>query len=57
MPIYGRHFQPGQLQFITTSTYRRARLFTCPRFCQIIAGWRIAQLCGSCVDVLITHRV
>jgi hypothetical protein len=22
MPIYGRHFVPGQLQFITTSTYR-----------------------------------
>jgi len=27
MPIYRRHFQPGQLQFITTSTYRRTRLF------------------------------
>ena len=27
MPLYGRHFEPGQLQFITTSTYRRARLF------------------------------
>lgn len=33
MPIYGRHFSPGQLQFITTSTYRRSRLFTCQRFC------------------------
>ncbi len=33
MPIYGRHFEPGQLQFITTSTYRRSRLFTCQRFC------------------------
>jgi len=32
MPIYGRHFEPGQLQFITTSTYRRSRLFTCQRF-------------------------
>jgi hypothetical protein len=30
--IYGRHFTPGQLQFITTSTYRRTRLFTCQRF-------------------------
>lgn len=28
MPIYGRHFERGQLQFITTSTYRRSRLFT-----------------------------
>lgn len=27
MPIYGRHFEPGQLQFITTSTYRRTKLF------------------------------
>jgi hypothetical protein len=33
MPMYGRHFEPGQLQFITTSTYRRSRLFTCQRFC------------------------
>ena len=35
MPIYGRHFERGQLQFITTSTYRRSRLFTCQRFCWI----------------------
>jgi REP element-mobilizing transposase RayT len=33
MPIYARHFEPGQWQFITTSTYRRTRLFTCQRFC------------------------
>ena len=33
MPIYGRHFEPGQLQLVTTSTFRRARLFTCQRFC------------------------
>jgi hypothetical protein len=33
MPNYGRHFEPGQLQFITTSAYRRSRLFTCQRFC------------------------
>jgi putative transposase len=36
MPIYGRHFEPGQLQFITTRTYRRSRLFTCRRFCGIL---------------------
>ncbi len=24
VPVYRRHFYPGQLQFITTSTYRRA---------------------------------
>lgn len=33
MPVYGRHFEPGQLQFITTSTYRRTRLFERDRFC------------------------
>ena len=32
MPVCGRHFARGELQFITTSTYRRARLFTCQRF-------------------------
>jgi len=32
MPIYGRHFEPGQLQFITTSTYRRLKLFDSLRF-------------------------
>jgi hypothetical protein len=37
MPIHGRHFEPGQLQFITTSTYRRSRLFACQRFCWIFA--------------------
>ena len=38
MPLYGRHFEPGQLQFITTSTYRRSRLFTCQRF-----GWTFVE--------------
>ena len=32
MPIYGRRFERGQLQFIATRTYRRSRLFTCQRF-------------------------
>jgi len=27
MPIYGRPYEPGQPQFITTGTYRRAKLF------------------------------
>ncbi|MGD0007082.1 MAG: transposase [Terriglobia bacterium] len=27
MPVSGRHFAPGQLQFITSSTYRRMKLF------------------------------
>jgi hypothetical protein len=30
--IYGRHFEPGQLQFITTSTHRRTQLFHSQRF-------------------------
>lgn len=32
MPRYHRHYEPGQLQFITTSTYQRAQLFLSPRF-------------------------
>jgi REP-associated tyrosine transposase len=32
VPIYGRHFEPGELQFITTSTYRRLKLFESDRF-------------------------
>ena len=32
MPFYKRHYSPGQLQFITTSTYRRAPLFLSERF-------------------------
>ena len=42
MPIYGRHFEPGQLQFITTSTYRRSRLFTCQYFC-----WTFVESLGQ----------
>ena len=33
VPIYARHFAPCQLQFITTGTYRRTRLFTWQMFC------------------------
>jgi len=32
MPIYGCHFEPGQLQFITTSTYHRLKLLNSWRF-------------------------
>ena len=38
MLVYGRHFERGQLQYITTSTYRRARLFPCRRFCAIFVN-------------------
>jgi putative transposase len=34
MPIYHRPYSPGQLQFITTSTYRRAPVFLSQRFCR-----------------------
>ena len=33
MPYRRRHFPPGQLQFKTASTYRRAPLFENTRFC------------------------
>jgi putative transposase len=35
MPTYARHFEPGQLQFITTSTYRRVPIFSIPKFPQL----------------------
>ena len=34
MPIYHRTYTPGQLQFITASTYRRTPLFLSDRFCR-----------------------
>ena len=34
MPIYGRIYKPGEVQFITTSTYRRVPVFRSPRFRQ-----------------------
>jgi hypothetical protein len=37
MPHYGRVFEPGHLQFTTTSTYRRSRLFTCQRVATVSA--------------------
>jgi hypothetical protein len=35
MPVYRRYFAPGQLQFITTSTYRRVPVFLNPAHCQL----------------------
>ena len=32
MPLRKRHYSPGQLQFITASTYQRAPLFLSERF-------------------------
>jgi hypothetical protein len=37
MPIYRRAYSPGELQFITTSTYRGAPVFFSPRFCYYFA--------------------
>ena len=34
MPFHKRTYSPGQLPFITTSTYRRAPLFLSERFCR-----------------------
>jgi hypothetical protein len=33
MPIYHRPYNPGELPFITTRTYRWAQVFLSPRFC------------------------
>ena len=35
MPIYHRAFERGQLQFITSSTYRRAPVFARPVLCKV----------------------
>jgi putative transposase len=41
MPVSRRHFAPGQLQFITSSTYRRTKLFESHRFrCDFVAALR-----------------
>ena len=32
MPFRKRHYHPGHLQFVTSSTYRRAKLFASDRF-------------------------
>ncbi len=37
MPRYHRVFDPGHLQFITSSTYRRVPVFASKSFCQIFA--------------------
>jgi putative transposase len=34
VPHYPRCFHPGQLQYITASTYHRTALFASPRFCR-----------------------
>ncbi len=43
MPFYKRQYNPGQLQFITASTYRRAPLFLSERFRRAFVG-TLAQL-------------
>jgi putative transposase len=43
MPFYNRTYSPGQLQFITTSTYRRAPLFLSERFCRCFVE-RLAEV-------------
>ena len=34
MPLHRRYFHPGQLQFVTPSTYRRTPVFSSERFCR-----------------------
>jgi REP element-mobilizing transposase RayT len=42
MPTHKRHFAPGQLQFLTSSTYRRAKLFESDRF-----RWSFVEVLGQ----------
>ena len=49
MPTYKRHFAPGDLQFLTRSTYRRAQLFETDRFRLLVADLRSAPACGQVV--------
>ena len=43
MPIYHRTYSPGELPFITTSTYQRAPVFFSSRFC----GYFVQRLEGA----------
>ena len=45
MPTHKRHFAPGDLQFLTSSTYRRAQLFESDRFRLLAAELRSAPAC------------
>ena len=45
MLTHKRHFAPGQLQFLTSSTYRRAKLFESDRFRLLAAELRSAPAC------------
>ena len=42
MPAYKRHFAPGQLQFLTSSTYRRVKLLESDRF-----RWSFVEILGQ----------
>ena len=37
MPLYHRHYSPGELQFITSSVYHRTPIFANPLFCREFA--------------------
>ena len=46
MPTSKRHYAPGDLQFLTSSTYRRAQLFESDRFRLWAAELRFAPACA-----------
>jgi hypothetical protein len=49
MPTSKRHFAPGQLQFLTSSTYRRAALFESDRFrCSFVEALRQLRIEMGC---------
>jgi len=43
MPLYHLIYSPGELQFLTASTYRRAQVFRSPRFCHYFVQ-RLAEV-------------
>jgi hypothetical protein len=45
MPTHKRHFAPGELQFLASSTYPRAKLFESDRFRLLAAELRSAPAC------------
>ena len=50
MPVPKRHFAPGDPQFLTSSTYRRARLFEGDRL-RLISGLSVGRRVALCASL------
>jgi hypothetical protein len=57
MPSPKRHFAPGDLQFLTSSTYPRAKLFESDRFRLLAAELRSAPACGPSIMDLLSYAL